>query len=230
MRKPHLLPVTGSKPFGDFIVAVQLLRKQYPTLKFTDGWCFGDPADINTTNGIDTLVGGGDSNYHHTENMTVNTPIKLTASGFRVNDDWQFVWVLPTTAPKNIENLGDLADHQKKLNRFEMLADCAISDLGPEKSGFGDMPRYFERKGDKIKMYTFCHAEDAQAEPKLLKANHPVLIRPDGSLHIPELPDSLGYSNGENLFTLMSPLTPIPAKTPRKTAVPKPKHFDPFNL
>lgn len=230
MKKPPLLPVTGTTPFKDFIYAASLLLKQYPTLKFTDGWCFGDPADISLERGIDTLVGGGDSNYHHTEGMTPETLIKLTPSGFRVTDDWQFVWVLPTPAPERFETLGDVADYQRRF-RFNMLADAPIEELGPDRSGFGDMPRYFKRVNKKIRMSLFCHAEDAQDEPDLLDPKMPVIIRKDGSLHIPNLPDTLGMSNGENLFTFMCSLNPIDVKRKTRGALKhKSKVFDPFDL
>ena len=223
MKKPPLLPVIGTTPFKEFIHATSLLIKQYPNLKFTDGWCFGNPADISLDHGIDTLVSGGDSNYHHTEGMTAKTPIKLTPSGFRVTDAWQFVWVIPTAAPEPFKTISDIADYQRRF-RFNMLADCPMG-------GFGDLPRYFKRVNKQIRMSLFCHAEDAQDEPQLLDPDMPVIIHKDGSLHIPNLPDSLGMSNGENLFTFMCSLNPIEVKRKTRGAFTrKAKEYDPFDL
>ena len=121
-----MLPVTRSIPFKEFIKEVQQLLRKHPTLKFTEGWCFGDPASISLESGIDTLVGGGDNNYHHTDGLTPDSIIKisniarfanksLTPGGFRVTNDWQFVWIKPAPAAKSLTTLSALAKCRKPI-------------------------------------------------------------------------------------------------------------------
>jgi len=197
--KTKIEPTLKIVSFREFATEVvpAIIREQ-PSFKFTDGWCLGEIERITLDRGIDTLMGGGDNNYHYTE-LDPDTKVHITTTGFRVSQDkLQFILVLPTKALGNFRTLAELAAYQKE-NRFHMLIDCKFNESG-------DMAWIFEKTKKGIITHVLTAFEDFYTDPTVNLNKQPVHFLRSGSIQIDlQLSQLDQYTSGEGIFTFMSP-------------------------